>query len=96
MKKTMYRVSLNESNQTIKQLALLACLSNGREKIDIKDIAGVFRSETLQYPITTEGYTLTTGHNYLSVDKKEGDKMVNVLLIQEVEVYELNGAADEN
>lgn len=96
MKKTMYRVSLNESNQTIKQMAILACLSNGREKIGLPDIAGVFRSEKLEFPGLNSQFTLISGDNYLSVDKKDGDKMVNVLLIQEVEVYELNGAADEN
>lgn len=97
MKKKIYRVYLNTTDNSIQKMALLACLSNGGDnKITLTELEAIFKGDKMQLPISFSDYTLTSFPNSISVDRNTGAGVVNILFIEEVEIIELNPEADEN
>jgi hypothetical protein len=97
MKKTTYRVTMYpNANVLCNTLAILAVKSNGLEKpTELRKILSVAESEILQYPSTNGNITPELiGENTLHIDRKIGDKYETVLIIEQVEIFEL--ADNEN
>jgi hypothetical protein len=62
-------ISLHQgANQTCKTVAILAAkINSGAIHATLPDLAGVFRSEALQYPALHEEYKVNEGENILTV-----------------------------
>jgi hypothetical protein len=92
MKKTTYRVTMYPNAGSIcNTLALLAVKSNGLENpTELRKIFSVAEAEILLYPsINVDTTPELIGENTLHLDKKVGDKYETVLIIEQVEIFEL-------
>ena len=87
MKRKMYRVELKGSNTLAREMALLACLSNGTQYIPLKDIEAVAKTELIRYPSLYENISINLiGENDLTIDHKTE----NLLVLTEVEIFEID------
>ena len=97
MKTKMYRVSLNTQNSTCKDMAILACLSNGGEnKVSLSDTVGYFNTQKASFPTLNSDLVISEAGNSILVDQRGQTGAVNVLHIEQVEVFKPNLPEDEN
>lgn len=92
MKKKMYRISLFEnSNLLADTLAILAAKSNGYpKKHTLTDLNHVAQSEIILYPTANKNTTCELlDNNTLHLDRKIGDEYKTVLIIEQVEIWEI-------
>lgn len=81
------------------ELALLAAKSNGGDTITLSEIKGVFEAQKRLYPVTCEGVQCEIiGETLLHLDAPVAGEELNktVLVIEEVEVYELEEVREFN
>jgi len=87
MKRKLFRIELKSNNGLAREMALLACLSNGSKYIPLKDIDAVAKTELVRYPNLYDGISINPiGDNCLTIDK--GTE--NLLVLTEVEIFELD------
>jgi len=84
--KKMYRIELKNSNRLAKEMALLACLSNGSKYIPLNEIEAVAKTELIRYPSLYDGITIHLIDTTLLIDR--GTE--NLLVLTEIEVMELD------
>lgn len=90
MKKN-FRISLKENNINLNNIVVLAAISNANQdnRLTIQEIASKIKMEQMSYPPSTDGWIVTVDNNFISIDKKRGEETINLLFIEEVEVFEL-------
>ncbi len=89
--KKHYQVSLfSGANDAAEAMARLAIKSNGDTPLNLYQLEMVGQGSLIQYPtLNGESKVIKIGDSILHVDKKIGDDWKTVLIIREVEVYEL-------
>ena len=95
-----YRISLYKgANQLAQELAVLAAKSNGGEYISLTELKGIVEGQKRLYPLSNEGVQCEViGDTLLHLDcPVRGEKLnKTVLVIEEVEVYELEEVREFN
>ena len=86
-----FRISLKENNVNLNSIVVLAAISNANQdnRLTIQEIASKIKMEQMSYPSSTDGWIVTVDNNFISIDKKIGEETINLLFIEEVEVFEL-------
>ncbi len=89
--KKHYQVSLfDNANEMAETLARLAIKSNADSPLNLHQLEMVGQGSLIQYPtLNQNSKVIKIGDNILHVDRKIGDDWKTVLIIREVEVYEL-------
>ena len=82
----MYRIELKSNCGLAKEIAVLACLSNGGKYLPLTDLEMVAKGDMIKYPSLNEGLTIHLIGNSLLID----NGTVNCLCITEVEVLDLD------
>jgi len=83
----MYRITLgNDYSHLTQTLVLTAARSNGGKYKPLNELISI--AETML--LVNDGYVVEPiGNTLLHIDKKEGDKYINVLILEEVEILEM-------
>jgi hypothetical protein len=97
MKQKSYRVTLYpQKTELCKDIALLACLSNGSDnRVTLRDMESHFKNDFLKYPTSNEGCQCTVSNHQLTIDKKIDGRGVCLLLIEEVELFLMNEPTEQ-
>lgn len=88
MKKKIYRIELKDITSYIgKDVAIVAAYSNGGEYVSIHQLEGYAKIKKPELPALNKDISINLiGEDCLTID----NGTTNVLVIQEVEIYELD------
>ena len=98
MKKTTCRISIFDyANNLCETIAILAAKSIGSEnKTSLQSLCNVIEGQKILYPASNENITAELiGENTLHIDRKIIDEYKTVLIIEEVEIFELANINDD-
>lgn len=92
MKQKHYRITLNEGANTLceKIAALAARFNGGNESYNLENLYHVSMGNLIEYGGLNKGLKADLTGRFLNIDLDKGTEVVNVLNIEEIEIFQLD------